>query len=237
MRIQNMAPGSLRPYEANPRRNDKAVEAVARSIQEFGFLQPIVADAGGVIVAGHTRWKAAVRLGLKTVPVLRADGLTPAQVRAYRIADNRLNELAEWDEEKLRSEMAALAAEAPDLCGAVGMSAAELEKLIAEVAPAGPGRGGAGEELANAVRAEPEWKEEHDKAEKRVSDISEKLGQLKAQKPEAINKACAIVMASGDNQILIVDETLPDVLAELRRYAGAGEKSPLAAMLNAVHKL
>ena len=80
---------SIRPYENNPRLNDAAVDAVARSIQEFGFRQPIVVDEDGVIIVGHTRYKAALKLGLTEVPVHVAVGLTPAQVKAYRIADNQ----------------------------------------------------------------------------------------------------------------------------------------------------
>jgi len=77
----------IRPYERNPRINDQAVDAVAASLAEFGFRQPIVVDEDGVIIAGHTRWKAAKKLGLAKVPVHVATDLTPEQVRAYRIAD------------------------------------------------------------------------------------------------------------------------------------------------------
>ena len=77
----------VKPYEGNPRINDAAVNAVARSIQKFGFRQPIVVDEDGVIVVGHTRWLAARKLGLNDVPVHVAKGLTPAQVKAYRLAD------------------------------------------------------------------------------------------------------------------------------------------------------
>ncbi|MFO7958103.1 MAG: ParB N-terminal domain-containing protein, partial [Candidatus Brocadiia bacterium] len=75
----------VKPYEQNPRQNDEAVEAVANSIREFGFRQPIVVDEDGVIVAGHTRFKAAQKLGLEKVPVHVAEGLTPEQIRAYRL--------------------------------------------------------------------------------------------------------------------------------------------------------
>ena len=87
----------IRPYERNPRLNDQAVDAVARSLEEFGFRQPIVVDAEGVIVCGHTRWKAARKLGLAKVPVHVAKDLSPEQIRAYRIADNQTATLAEWD--------------------------------------------------------------------------------------------------------------------------------------------
>lgn len=93
------------PYANNPRRNDKAVDAVAESIKQFGFKQPIVIDGGGVVVCGHTRLKAAKKLGIKTVPCIVADDLTPEQIKAYRLADNKTAELAEWDMELLPLEL------------------------------------------------------------------------------------------------------------------------------------
>ncbi|MGD9600156.1 MAG: DNA modification methylase [Steroidobacteraceae bacterium] len=99
---------SVKPYEHNPRKNDGAVEAVARSIREFGFRQPIVVDGEGVIVVGHTRWKAAQQLGLKQVPVHVASELSAEQARAYRIADNQTATIADWDAELLPVELGAL---------------------------------------------------------------------------------------------------------------------------------
>ena len=95
----------ITPYERNPRLNDNAVAAVAESLRQFGFRQPIVVDEAGVIIAGHTRWKAAKQLELDKVPVHVATDLTEAQVRAYRIADNKTGELAEWDMEILPIEL------------------------------------------------------------------------------------------------------------------------------------
>jgi len=80
--------GDVKPYEGNPRQNEDAVDAVAASIREFGFRQPIVVDEEGVIVVGHTRYLAAKKLGLEKVPVHVARGLSPEQIRAYRLADN-----------------------------------------------------------------------------------------------------------------------------------------------------
>lgn len=100
---------SIRPYEKNPRRNDEAVDAVAASIKEFGWQQPIVVDKDGVIIAGHTRYKAAKKLKCDTVPVVVADDLTEDQVKAYRLADNKTGELAEWDTALLGEELAELA--------------------------------------------------------------------------------------------------------------------------------
>jgi ParB-like chromosome segregation protein Spo0J len=91
---------SVRPYERNPRLNDQAVDAVAASIREFGFRQPIVVDEDGVIIVGHTRYKAALKLGMDTAPVHVASGLTPAQIKAYRIADNKTASLSTWDDER-----------------------------------------------------------------------------------------------------------------------------------------
>lgn len=104
MRIINKLLTELTPYEHNPRLNERAVEAVENSIKEFGFRVPIIVDAEGVIICGHTRLMAAQRLGLSKVPVIVANDLTEEQVRAFRIADNRLGELAEWDEDKLTEE-------------------------------------------------------------------------------------------------------------------------------------
>src|SRR5438552_3742241 len=87
------------PYARNPRKNDAAVATVASSIKEFGFRQPIVVDEEGVIIVGHTRWKAARQLGLSKVPVHIAKDLTPEQAKAYRIVDNQTNSIAEWDME------------------------------------------------------------------------------------------------------------------------------------------
>jgi ParB-like chromosome segregation protein Spo0J len=96
---------TLMPYDNNPRKNDTAVDRVAKSIETFGFRVPIIIDANDIIVAGHTRLKAAKKLGLKTVPCLVADDLSPEQVKAFRIADNKVGEFAVWDDEKLIAEI------------------------------------------------------------------------------------------------------------------------------------
>ena len=98
----------IKPYEKNPRKNDNAVEYVANSIKEFGFKVPIVIDKNGVIVAGHTRYKASKKLGLEKVPCIIADDLTPEQIKAYRLADNKVSEKSEWDFDLLQDELADL---------------------------------------------------------------------------------------------------------------------------------
>ena len=109
MDIVNRRLAEIHPYENNPRFNDEAVDAVAASIQEFGFKVPIVLDSEGVIVAGHTRWKAALKLQLETVPCVVADDLSPEQIKAFRLADNKVAELAYWNEEALAKELEEIA--------------------------------------------------------------------------------------------------------------------------------
>ena len=105
MKIEMLNPSELIPYKNNPRKNENAIDKVATSISKYGFKQPIVIDKNNMIIVGHTRWKAALKMGLKEVPVLKADDLTPAQAKAYRIADNKTNEFAEWDWEGLDIEL------------------------------------------------------------------------------------------------------------------------------------
>ncbi|HPD48694.1 MAG TPA: ParB N-terminal domain-containing protein [Anaerohalosphaeraceae bacterium] len=120
---------SIRPYENNPRVNDPAVDAVAASLRAVGFRQPIVVDPDGVIVCGHTRYKAAKQLGLKKVPVHVATDLTPAQIKAYRIADNKTADLATWDYEILPIELSQLTEAGFDM-EAFGFDESELVKLL-----------------------------------------------------------------------------------------------------------
>lgn len=108
MKIIDVAIMYLKEYENNPRNNDKSVEKVAASIREFGFKVPIVIDKNNVIVCGHTRVRAAKRLKLDVVPCIVADDLTPEQIRAFRLADNKTSEFSDWDIEKLDAELAAL---------------------------------------------------------------------------------------------------------------------------------
>lgn len=105
MEIINKKLDELKPYENNPRFNDEAVEYVANSIKQFGFKVPIVIDKNNVIVAGHTRYKASMELGLKEVPCIVADDLTPAQIKAFRIAENKTNDLASWNDDLLGQEL------------------------------------------------------------------------------------------------------------------------------------
>jgi DNA modification methylase len=135
MQVEMRKVTELKLYAQNPRRNDQAVKAVAASIREYGFRQPIVLDEDGVIVVGSTRYKAALLLELEMVPVHVAVGLSPAQLKAYRIADNKTAELADWDDTLLVQELAELQQLDFDL-DLVGFSAEELQNLFqTELAP------------------------------------------------------------------------------------------------------
>ena len=136
MRIDLWPISQVRPYANNPRINQHAIEPVAASIRQFGFRQPIVVDADGVIVCGHTRFEAAKLLGLETVPVHLVRDLTPEQIRAYRLADNKTGALATWDLAKLPSELAALLEAEFDL-EQFGFSADELQELLSGGVKAG----------------------------------------------------------------------------------------------------
>ena len=122
----------IHPYENNPRNNEAAIEPVAQSIKRFGFRVPILIDGKGTIIAGHTRYEAAKRLGMDKVPCIRVDDLTDEQIRAYRIADNKVAEASSWNDDILRTEMDALKALDVDLTD-TGFSEVELDGLLREV--------------------------------------------------------------------------------------------------------
>ena len=105
LNVKMMPIGDVVPYEKNPRLNDQAVDAVASSIREFGFKVPVVVDSKGVVVSGHTRLKAAKTLGLAEIPVIVADDLDDTKIKAFRLADNKVAELADWDESLLIKEL------------------------------------------------------------------------------------------------------------------------------------
>ncbi len=131
MEVELWPVGRLKPYPGNPRHNDSGVDAVAASLKAFGWQQPCVVDEQDVIVVGHTRYKAALKLGLAEVPVHVARGLTPEQARAYRIADNQTATLSAWDDGLLAQELAALQAADFDLA-LTGFAEDDLLELLAD---------------------------------------------------------------------------------------------------------
>jgi site-specific DNA-methyltransferase (adenine-specific) len=137
----------IKPYWRNPRRvPEEAVNALAESISRFGYQQPIVVDDEGVIIIGHTRYKAALSLGMKTVPVVVAEGISDVQARALRIADNKLGDLSSWDTKALCEEFRLL--EDSGLLDATGFDAAEISDLV----KAYSGDGGDGDSQKDGAR-------------------------------------------------------------------------------------
>jgi ParB-like chromosome segregation protein Spo0J len=132
MQVNELSLQLLKPYENNPRDNDDAVELVMKSIEEFGFKNPIIVDKDMVIVAGHTRFRAAKRLGLEVAPVIVADDLTEEQVKAFRIMDNKASEMAEWNYPKLMKEIDELELSDYDT-DLTGFDMIDLEKIKLEI--------------------------------------------------------------------------------------------------------
>ena len=115
MQVFELDINEIKPYANNPRHNDDAVPAVMRSIKEFGFKVPLVIDKNNEIITGHTRYKACQMLGIKKIPCVRADDLTEQQVKAFRIADNKVSEIATWDDGKLKIELQEIEFDMSDL--------------------------------------------------------------------------------------------------------------------------
>ena len=132
MQIEYLKIEDVIPYANNPRNNDdEAVERVASSIKEYGFKNPLIVDKDNVIVAGHTRYKAAKRLGIDSIPTIKADDLTPAQIKAFRLADNKVAEYSSWDNEMLTIELEELQELDFDL-DLTGFEEFEIESLLNE---------------------------------------------------------------------------------------------------------
>jgi ParB-like chromosome segregation protein Spo0J len=134
MKIETIDIDRVIPYARNPRKNSAAIDKVAASLREFGFRQPIVTDENLTVIVGHTRLLAAKKLSLPQVPVHVAEGLTDAQIKAYRIADNRVGEEAEWDNALLAVEIGDLQDHGYDLL-LTGLSEMQLTELLPDVKP------------------------------------------------------------------------------------------------------
>lgn len=144
--IQYCNPEELIPYEKNPRDNRAALDAIELSIEEYGFTNPILVNEEKVILAGHTRREAAILAGLEKVPYIVVDGLTEAQQKAYRLADNKLSELSIWDEDLLKEELEDLLDEDYDI-SLTGFSDVDLTDLLKD-----------GEDLEDIELEEPKEK-------------------------------------------------------------------------------
>ena len=134
MNIKNLSLNDIKPYDNNPRENENAVENVMNSIREYGFKVPLVVDKNLVIVTGHTRYEASLRLGLEEVPCIIADDLTDEQIKAYRIADNKVAEYSDWDYDKLFVELKELEQQAYEI-DLTGFDYLEFDKIMRDYAP------------------------------------------------------------------------------------------------------
>lgn len=184
---------SVKPYENNPRYNYNGVAALAESIKQFGWKKPIVVDAQNVIIAGHTRLKAAQLLGLKEVPVSVADWLTEEQAKAYRLADNKSGELAEWDYDKLVEEIQK--AKNTDF-SALGFSEIELMGLSNDFLPDGFGDEEGYEEIGEAQLKAKHITINYDaEDEEEVKELIGEKGELKV-----VYKASEIMQGNANDQ-------------------------------------
>lgn len=194
--IIEMPIAEVHPYPANPRNNDLAVEKVAESIRLYGFDGSISVDRNHVIIAGHTRYKAAVMLGMKTIPVHVRDDLTDEQVRALRLADNRVAEFSKWDEELLRRELDALGQDGLNLDD-LGFSEKELTEMFGAMTPE-----------TTAKRTEEELDEAPPPPEKAMSRRGEvyALGRHRLMCGDSTDRAqIACLMGGGSADLLLTD--------------------------------
>lgn len=221
MQVEQRPTASLKPYPGNPRKNAQAVAPVVASIREFGFRVPILVDGDGVIIAGHTRLLAAQELGMDTVPVIVAADLTPEQVSAFRVADNKTNDFATWDDAALQAILRDLPA---DLLAATG-----FPPLVAP----------SPEDLAKEIAEEEEYQPVRDHAERAGYLVSEKLASLAALHPEKMANAAVVVVPTGKGRdcLILADADLPDIVAELRRRHEAGDEHPLSSLWAALVEL
>jgi ParB-like chromosome segregation protein Spo0J len=217
---------SLSKYDTNPKAHPpEQVAQIAASIKEFGFLVPLVIDSRDVIVAGHGRFCAAQLLGLSEVPCIRAGELTADQVRAFRIADNRLAE-SDWIEQALQEELHALHIAGYDL----SLTGFTLEDIT-----------GADDELEQRILSE----EEHIPGEENSTDdfarqISERIQEIAAADPKRFEKAEAVILPlrKGTRDcFILVDPCTADAIRELKRYHAAGETSPLEALFKSIFSM
>lgn len=225
MKIIHKKISSLKPYERNAKTHpEDQVKKIAGSISEFGFLIPILIDDQNIIIAGHGRYEAAKMLKLETVPTIRATGLTESQIKAFRIADNRLAE-SPWDDEALQEELRALLEGGFD----IALTGFDMENITGDSADA----------LEKTILAEPEVTTEADHTEIKAQ-ITDRLMEIAATDPQRFEKAEAIVLPlkKGSRECFVIcDPNTADTIAELRRYAAAGEKSPLDCLLKSVFSM
>jgi len=213
----------LIPYDANPRINDHAVGQLADAIGTYGFVVPMLVKRNGEIVDGHLRWKAAKRLGLKEVPCIVVDHLDEGAIKALRVNINRMAELAEWDMDALRRELAEIDAVDPSLDTGFDVATMTDEDEAAV------------RDVVERILSESEHVDSEDFAEEAKRVFGRKIDMLRRKSPVSMSAAVAIVVPTkGGECFVLSDPATDDVVKELRRYAEDGMPSPLAELMRAV---
>ena len=230
--VRKVALADCKPHPQNPRRHPDlgtpGWDALKASLAH-DYYDPIVwNERNRMLVSGHLRVKVMTADGYSHADAVIVDYDEPTHL-ARMLAANKLT--GQDDMQAVKDLLNVLDTGAIDIPAMTGYTEAEQERLMTQFHVE------QSEKLASTIAGEPEYQPEHDEAEKRADAITEKLRQLQRQKPESLLRARGIVLSSADNQVLLIDDNLPDVLTELRRYVDTGEQSPLAAMLDAVHKL
>lgn len=223
VKIEQVKVKALIPYAGNAKIHTKdQIEKIAKSIEEFGFNNPVLIDDAGGIIAGHGRVEAAKQLSLPQVPCIRLSHLTDEQKRAYILADNKLSEIGGgWDEDLLADELLKLGDSLIDLTGF------SLSDSIKEAG-----------ELAGDISKEIEYVEEYNESEDMVDIIKKRVDALRKKDPSALSKSkCIIISQSSTDALVIVDPSLKDFVLEIQRYVSQGIDSPLKAILNEAHKI
>lgn len=225
MRITMRSLDDLIPYAGNPKAHPPdQIQMIAASIKEFGFLVPLVIDSGNVIIAGHGRFSAAKHLGLDKVPTISAGNLTPEQIRAFRIADNRVAE-SDWIEEALQQELRDLHDSGFD----IELTGFTLQDIT-----------GADDELERRILAEEEPADNENDLADIQQQITDRLQEIQAADPERLSKAKAVILPlkKGSRSCLILaDPGTSYAIRELKRYHEAGEKSPLDCLFRSIFSM
>jgi len=228
MDIKNIPINELKPYKSNPKAHPKdQIDKIAKSIQEFGWLVPIVIDKNKNIIAGHGRYLAAKKLDLEDVPVIEAKKLNKAQIKTFRIADNRLAE-SKWLDDYLAQELKELQDLNLNLdMELTGFDYSRIEKLI-ELDEE--------KNLEELIAREEEWNAANDLAEKIIRQATAHIENIAKNNPRELNNALMVIVnkGQGNDVLFLIDPNTKDVVQELKRYMAAGEPSPLEKLTESV---
>ena len=226
MNITMKSIATLLPYQSNPKAHPpEQITKIAASISEYGFLVPLVIDNESVIIAGHGRYRAAKLLGLKEVPTVSAGNLTAAQIRAFRIADNKVAE-SDWLDEALQAELRELHNAGYD----IGLTGFTLEEIT-----------GPDDDLEKQIMAEQEPPPVDNTSIADITkQIQDRMQEIAAADPKRLEKAQAIILPlkkGSRSCFILADPNTGDAIRELQRYHDAGESSPLDCLFRSIFSM